>query len=72
MSRVDETMQVAKLTDQLFRLVERPQGMFHVSDGETFASKDKFFIRIRGRLKWGKEAVRRMEAFLEKHGQHRR
>lgn len=66
---IDETMEVCRLADQLFALVERDQGYFHQSDGETFASKAKFFARIRGRLAHGKEAVRKMEAFLEKHGQ---
>lgn len=70
-TRIDETMQVALLTDDLFKAVQEPQGLFYVSDGETFASRAKFFARIRGRLRWGKEAVRRMEVFLRKHGQLR-
>lgn len=70
-SRIDETMRVALLVDDLFKKVEAHQGYFHVSDGETFASADKFFARIRGRLMHGKEAVRQMEGFLRKHGQLR-
>jgi hypothetical protein len=62
---------LAPLVDELFAKVQGPQGYFHVSDGETFASSVKFFARIRGRLKWGKEAVQRMEAFLRKHGELR-
>lgn len=69
--RIDETMQVALLADDLFKKVETHQGYFHVSDGETFASRAKFFDRIRGRLSHGKEAVRQMEAFLRKHGELR-
>ena len=69
--RIDETMAVALLVDDLFAKMQEPQGYFHVSDGETFASKAKFFARIRGRLKWGKEATKRMEAFLRKHGELR-
>lgn len=69
--RIDETMRVALLVDDLFRAVETDQGFFHVSDGETFASGAKFFERIRGRLTHGKEACRKMEAFLRKHGELR-
>lgn len=69
--RIDETMLVALLVDDLFRAVETNQGLFHVSDGETFASKAKFFERVRGRLTHGREAVRKMEGFLRKHGQLR-
>jgi len=68
---IDETMEVCRLVDQLFHVVERDQAYFHMSDGEMFASKAKFFARIRGRLAHGREAVRKMEAFLEKHGQTR-
>lgn len=49
--RIDETMRVALLVDDLFRAVETNQGYFHVS---------------------GKEAVRKMEAFLRKHGELRK
>lgn len=70
-SRIDETMEVAKLVDDLFAKVQKNQGHFHISDGETFASKAKFFERIRGRLAHGKQAVRVMEAFLRKHGELR-
>lgn len=68
---IDETMEVCRLTDELFAKVQTDQGYFHMSDGETFASKAKFFARIRGRLTHGKDAVRKMEAFLKKHGQLR-
>lgn len=70
-TRIDETMQVSLLVDDLFNKVQASQGFFHVSDGETFASSAKFFARIRGRLKHGKEAVRLMEGFLRKHEQLR-
>lgn len=69
--RIDETMLVHLLVDDLFRAVQTNQGCFHVSDGETFASKAKFFERVRGRLTHGKEACRKMEAFLRKHGELR-
>jgi hypothetical protein len=62
-------MEVARLVEELFALVQGHQGYFHISDGETFASKAKFFERIRGRLHHGKQAVRLMEGFLKKHGQ---
>lgn len=69
--RIDETTRVSLLVDDLFRAVETDQGYFYVSDGETFASSAKFFERVRGRLKHGKEATRKMEAFLRKHGELR-
>jgi hypothetical protein len=69
--RIDETMEVARMAADLFRKVETHQGYFHVSDGEMFASKAKFFERIRGRLNHGRRAVHKMEAFLRKHGQLR-
>lgn len=68
MNRINETLEVAKLVDELFAAVELHQGFFHISDGETFASKAEFFGRIIGRLKHGRRAVKKMEAFLKKHG----
>jgi hypothetical protein len=65
----DDRKRIELLTDDLFRSVQGAQGFFHVSDGETFATSQEFFERIRGRLGWGKEAVKRMEAFLRKHGE---
>lgn len=67
--RVDEKMRVALLADDLFNAIQRDQGYFYVSDGETFASTAKFFNRIRGRLRHGRIAIRKMEAFLRKHGE---
>lgn len=64
-------MEVLRLGDQLFKSIESDQGYFHVSDGEVFASKAKFFDRVRGRLRHGKAAVLKMEKFLAKHGQLR-
>lgn len=68
-ARITERMRVDRLVDDLFYAVEEPQGFFHVSDGETFSTAAELFERIRGRLEWGKEAVKRMEAFLRKHGE---
>jgi hypothetical protein len=69
--KIDEAKYVALLVDDLFAAVQGPQGYFHVSDGECFATSAELFERIRGRLQHGKEAVRLMEAFLRKHGQLR-
>lgn len=68
MNRINETLEVAKLVDELFAAVHTDQACFHMSDGETFASKAKFFARIRGRLKHGQAAARKMEKFLTKYG----
>lgn len=68
-NRINERKRVDLLTDDLFRAVEESQGLFHVSDGETFHTGQEFFERVRGRLEWGKEAVRLMQAFLRKHGE---
>lgn len=57
------------LVDELFDMVERPQGYSFCSDGETFSTVPKFFERIRGRYEWSKEASRQMRKFLRKHGQ---
>lgn len=64
-----ERDEVEALAGELFRAVEGPQGLFHLSDGETFATKAEFFARIRGRLSQGKTAVARMRIFLRKHGE---
>lgn len=69
--RIDEAKRVELLVDDLFAAVQEPQGHFHMSDGEYFVTSTDFFERIRGRLKWGKEAVSRMEGFLRKHGELR-
>ena len=69
--RIDDAKRVELLADDLFGTIQRSQGYFYVSDGETFETPAKFFERIRGRLKYGKEAVRLMEAFLRKHGELR-
>lgn len=61
--------EVDKLTQELFALVQGPQGFFYVSDGESFPTTDLFFERIRGRLKHGEDAVKKMKAFLRKHRQ---
>jgi hypothetical protein len=65
----DERKHVFALTDELLNLIESDQGYFHVSDGETFATIEEFFERMRGRLKCGQSAVRKMRAFLKKHNQ---
>jgi hypothetical protein len=69
MKRASERQEVSRLTDELFRAVELPQGYFHISDGETFATKAEFFERIRGRLRHGRAAVHAMEAFLDKYSE---
>ncbi len=58
---------VDKLADELFREVQRSQGFFFVSDGETFPTKEQFFERIRGRLEHGRDAVHIMNRFLRKY-----
>jgi hypothetical protein len=65
----DGPEQVAVLADELFRAVELHQGYFFVSDGEMFPTPAEFFERVRGRLKHGRRAVRKMHAFLKKHGE---
>lgn len=62
-------VEVERLADELFGAVQTNQGFFHVSDGETFPTKAQFFERIRGRLKHGSAACRKMQAFLRKHGE---
>jgi hypothetical protein len=70
--RITQQRWVEILVDDLFRAVEEPQGFFHVSDGEHFETAQELFERTRGRLQWGKEAVKRMETFLRKHGELKR
>ncbi len=65
----DEGHKVQDLADELLESVETAQGYFFVSDGETFPTTAQFFERIRGRLEYGKLAVRKMRAFLKKHGE---
>jgi hypothetical protein len=62
-----DAKRVEVLADELFSAIQMSQGYFYVSDGETFESPAKFFERIRGRLKYGRQAVRLMEAFLRNH-----
>jgi hypothetical protein len=69
---VTEAKRVELLVDDLFSAVQGPQGYFHVSDGETFPTAAELFERTRGRLAYGKDAVKRMEAFLRKHGELRK
>ncbi len=64
-----EALEVEKLADELFGLVQTDQGYFYVSDGEYFLTKDAFFERVRGRLKHGRKAVKNMAAFLQKYRQ---
>lgn len=61
--------EVHKLADELFRKVEKEQGFAFVSDGETFATKEEFFERIRWRYEWSRAASRRIRAFLKAHGE---
>lgn len=61
---------VSELSDELFRRVEQSQGFFFVSDdGGGGMTEEQFFERIRGRLAWGRRAVKDMRAFLAKYGQ---
>lgn len=68
---MSEKEQVDVLADELFRKIEKSQGMAFVSDGETFSTRAQFFERIRGRLQWQREGVRVMSAFLRKYGETR-
>lgn len=68
--KADERAAVEALVNSLFALVETHQGYFHVSDGETFATRAEFFGRVRGRLAHGRAAVSEMESFLRKHGEN--
>ena len=63
-----ESADVEALADELFAKVQESQGFFYVSDGEGLGMRrDQFFDRIRGRLEWGRLAVKQMRAFLAKH-----
>ena len=63
-----EAMIMEEFAAELFAKVEQAQGFFFVSDGEGQGMRrDEFFDRIRGRLEWGRKAVRQMRAFLAKH-----
>lgn len=66
---MNEREEVAKLTDELFRRVEKEQGLAYISDGETFENKADFFHRIRGRFEWSKAASRRIRKFLKDHNE---
>jgi hypothetical protein len=65
--QMSDRKSVEKLVDELFTEIQAPQGYFHLSDGETFASLDEFFERIRKRLEAGRDAVWIMNRFLRKH-----
>ena len=61
---------VEKLSDEVFAKVQQAQGFFFISDdGGGGMDAAKFFERIRGRLAWGRKAVKEMDAFLRKYGQ---
>lgn len=63
-------MTVDDKADELFRLVQESQGFFYVSDdGAPGMTENQFFERIRGRLAWGRKAVRQMDGFLRKYHQ---
>lgn len=62
---------VELLAVELFAEVQTDQGYFFVSDGESFPTTAEFFQRVRGRLKYGERAVRKMRAFLKRHGESR-
>ena len=64
-----EKKEVEELSDVLFCEIQEAQGFFYVSDGETFATRAELFERLRGRVAWGKKAVKIMENFLRKHGE---
>lgn len=66
----NESEEVDKLVDELFKKIEGSQGHFHWSDGENHRTKDALFGVIRWRLKHGEKAVHIMRAFLRKYNQY--
>ena len=61
---------VEQLSGELWRKIEESQGCFFVSDdGAPGMTEEQFFERIRGRLAWGRKAVRDMDTFLRKYKQ---
>lgn len=62
-----EEIEVRKLADELFDLVQRSQGYAFVSDGEQFPTKARFFERIRGRQAHAQKAADMMKGFLKKY-----
>lgn len=63
-------MTIEELSDELFRAVQQSQGFFFVSDdGGPGMDEIQFFERVRGRLAWGRAAVKSMNNFLRKYGQ---
>jgi hypothetical protein len=64
-----EQRKIERLAAQLFRMVEKSQGYFYVSDGETAKTVDALFAKVRMRLQHGEEAVSQMKTFLALHGE---
>lgn len=59
---------VPELADELFRSVERDQGLAHVSDGqEALPSHDDFFNVVRAQLRHAEAAAQKLRAFLVKY-----
>lgn len=65
--RVSGSKTVARLVDDLFAKIERPQGFAFFSDGETFRTRRQLLHRVRGRLGYAREVVRIYEQFLKQH-----
>jgi hypothetical protein len=57
------------LLSEIFNAIQGDQGNFHISDGEDTTSRDALFQMLRWRLRHGKAAVRKLRAFLKKHGE---
>lgn len=55
-----------QLADELFRLVERDQGMAFISDGTL---PDRVFIMARLSLRYSERVVQKLKRWLKKHGE---
>lgn len=62
--KVRERAEVERLVAKLFKRVQSAQGWAFASDGETFATKEEFFARLRGKLAWTYESAKILRAFL--------
>lgn len=67
---MEQPESIARLANELFNAVEKPQGQAFISDGWSGANdREQFLEWVQDRLDWNNEASKKIRAFLRKHRQ---